>query len=185
MANDADNVRAGLDGSIYVAPIGSTAPTDLTTAWDTAWVELGFLTEDGVEMNYSTDVEDINAWQSLSPVRRILTGVDMTMGFTAIELKADSIKLYFPDSTLSTTAGVHKLDIPSSPAPAEMALGLEWRDGVITNRLIVPRGEVTERGAISLQRGAAVGLEMTYSAYASSAPELATWLSNDPAWATA
>lgn len=184
MANDADNVRAGLDGSIYVAPIGSTAPIDLETAWDAAWTELGFLSEDGVEMSYSTDVEDINAWQSLSPVRRILTGVDMTLGFTAIELKADSITLYFPDSTLSTTAGVHKLDIPSSPSPAEMALGLEWRDGTITNRLIVPRGEVTERGAISLQRGSAVGLEMTYSAYASSAPELATWLSNDPALAT-
>ncbi|GAA2216968.1 hypothetical protein GCM10010400_72810 [Streptomyces aculeolatus] len=184
MANDADNVRAGLDGGIYVAPIGSTVPTDVTTAWDAAWTELGFMSEDGVELNYSTDVEDINAWQALSPVRRILTGVDMTLGFTAIELKADSISLYFPDSTLTTTSGVTKLDIPSSPAPAEMAFGLEWRDGTITNRLILPRGEVTERGAISLQRGAAVGLEMTVSAYASSAPEIATWLTNDPSWVT-
>ncbi|PBO26907.1 phage tail tube protein, partial [Streptomyces albidoflavus] len=59
------------------------------------------------------------------------------------------------------------------------------RDGDITNRLVIPRGEVTDRGAITIGRSAAVGLEMTVSAYADSAPEIAVWLSNDPAWAPA
>ncbi|AYD81615.1 major tail protein [Streptomyces phage Kromp] len=187
MANDADNVRAALDGSIYLAPKGTTAPADLTTPWGAAWVDLGFMSDDGVSMEYSTDVEDINAWQSLSPVRRILTSVNMTLGFTAIELKASTITAYFPDSTITEVSEgtVYRLDIPAAPGPAEWAIGLEWRDGDITNRLVIPRGEITDRGAISLGRSAAVGLEMTVSAYASSAPEIATWLSNDPAWALA
>ncbi|MEU4169438.1 hypothetical protein AB0F46_21505 [Streptomyces sp. NPDC026665] len=183
MSNDADNVRAALNGSIFMAPKGSSAPADLDSPWDAAWVDLGYMSDDGVSMEYSTDVESIGAWQSLSPVRRILTSVDMTLGFTAIELKARTITAYFPSSTITEVSGtVYRLDIPAAPAPAEFAFGLEWVDGDIKNRLVIPRGEITDRGAISLGRSKAVGLEMTVSAYASSAPEIATWLSNDPAW---
>ncbi|MEU2724077.1 hypothetical protein [Streptomyces smyrnaeus] len=187
MAVNADNVRVGLNGNVYVAPKGTAAPTDLTTAWGAAWKDLGYLNDDGVEMEYSTDVEDIMAWQSLSPVRRVLTSVDMTLAFTAIELRADAMTLYFPDSTITeVTAGtVYKLDIPSAPGSAEMAFGFEWVDDTIINRVIIPRGEVTDRESVNFQRGEPVGLGMTVSAYASSSPELATWLSNDPSWATA
>lgn len=186
MALNADNVRVGLNGNIYLAPIGTTAPTDLDTAWAAGWSDLGYLSEDGVSMEYSTDQTDINAWQSLSPVRKVLTSVDMTLAFTAIELKTATVKLYFPSSTMTDVSGtVHKLDIPSAPSPDERAIGLEWIDGDVKNRLIIPRGEVTERGAITIGRSDAVGLEMTISAYATSAPELASWLSNDPAWSAA
>ncbi|MEU6376816.1 phage tail protein [Streptomyces sp. NPDC046909] len=187
MSNDADNVRVALNGSIYLAPVGTTGPADLTAAWGAAWVDLGFLSDDGVSMEYSTDVEDINAWQSLSPVRRVLTSVDMTLGFTALELKSATVTAYFPGSTITevTPGTVYRLDIPAAPGPDERAIGLEWIDGDIKNRLVIPRGEITDRGAISLGRSNPVGLEMTVSAYASSAPELATWLSNDPAWALA
>ncbi|MBW1600898.1 phage tail protein [Streptomyces sp. JJ66] len=185
MALDADNVRVGLTGNIYMAPKGTAGPTDLATAWPAGWLDLGYMSEDGVSLEYTTQTEDVGAWQSLSPVRKILTGVDMTMGFTAIELKADTVTLFFPGSTLATATGVHTLTIPSAPGPAEFAFGLEWKDGTITNRLTLPRGEVTERGAVTVGRSAAVGLEMTVTAYATSAPELATWLSDDPAWATA
>jgi hypothetical protein len=186
VANDADKVRVGLNGSVYIAPKGTTAPTDLDTAWAAGWSDLGYLSEDGVSLEYSTDTEDINAWQSLSPVRKVLTGVDMTLGFTALELKTATIKLYFPSSTMTDVSGtVHKLDIPAAPSSDERAIGLEWLDGTIKNRLIIPRGEITERGAITIGRSDAVGLEMTVSAYATSAPEIATWLSNDPAWSAA
>lgn len=186
MALNADNVRVGLNGNIYMAPKGTTAPTDLDTAWAAGWLDLGYMSEDGVSLEFSTDVQDITAWQSLSPVRRVLTSVDMTMGFTAIELKTSTVKLYFPGATMTDVSGtVHKLDIPAAPGPQEYAFGLEWIDGAIKNRLVIPRGEVTERGAITIGRSDAVGLEMTVSAYASSAPEIAIWLSNDTAWSAA
>ncbi|PAX86768.1 phage tail protein, partial [Streptomyces albidoflavus] len=79
-------MRGGRNGSGFIAPKGTAAPTDLTADWPTGWVDLGYLYDDGVSMEYSTDSEDITAWQSLSPVRKVLTSVDMTLGFTAIEL---------------------------------------------------------------------------------------------------
>ena len=114
MSNDADNVRAALNGSIFMAPKGTTAPADLTTPWDAAWVDLGYMSDDGVSMEYSTDVESIGAWQSLSPVRRILTSVDMTLGFTAIELKARTITAYFPSSTITEAVSYTHLTLPTN-----------------------------------------------------------------------
>lgn len=186
MALDADNVRVGLNGSILMAPKGSIAPADLDAPWDSAWTDLGYMSDDGVEMGLSTDTEDVTAWQSVTPVRRILTGLDLTLGFTAIELKTRTVTLYFPGATMTDVSGtVHRLDIPASPGPQEFAFGFEWQDGTIKNRLVIPRGEVTDRGASTVTRGGAVGLEMTVSAYATSAPEIASWLSNDPAWSAA
>jgi hypothetical protein len=184
MAFDAGNVRAGLTGKIYFGPLGVVAPTDLVSAWDAAWIDVGLLSEDGVEMTYSTETSDIPVWQSLSPARKILTGVDLTLAFTGMEMKREVVTLYFPSSTITTpSAGVHSLAIPASPEPDERALGFEWEDGAIINRLVVPRQEITERGSITVSRSGAASLNMTSSAYATSADEIATWLSNDPSWA--
>lgn len=185
MALNADNVRVGLDGRLYIAPKGTTAPTDVTAAWPAGWDDFGYLSDDGVEMSYSTETDDINAWQSLTPIRKILTSVDMTLQFTAIELKTKTITLYFPSSTISTSGGVSTLSIPSAPDPDERAIGVEWVDGDLTNRLVIPRSEVTNRDSITLARSGAVALPMTVSAYADTAPEIAIWLSSDPAWAAA
>ncbi|MFI1580011.1 hypothetical protein [Embleya sp. NPDC020630] len=183
MAFEEENVRAAINGNIYIAPKGTVAPVDLVSAWGPGWVDLGYLSEDGVEMNYSTETTDIPVWQSLSPVRKILTGVDLTLAFTAMELKKAAVTLYFPSSSINTTGGVSTLAIPSAPAPDERAIGFEWVDGAITNRLVVARSEVTERGSITFSKSGASSLNMTASAYATSAPEIATWLSNDPSWA--
>lgn len=183
MTFNGDNVRVGTTGKIYVAPKGTTAPTDLVAAWAAGWVDLGYMSDDGCEMTYSTETEDINVWQSLSPVRKILTGVDLTLAFTAMEFKKHVVELFFPSSSIITSGGVSTLSIPSAPDPDERAFGLEWEDGDSVNRLIISRGEVTERGSLTTSKGAAVGLQMTVSAYASSSPDIATWLSNDPAWA--
>jgi len=189
MALNPSNVRVGSgeNGHVYLAPIGTTAPIDLTTAWAPAWVDLGYLSDDGVEMEYSTDTEDIMAWQSLNPIRKVLTSVDLTLAFTAIELKSRAVTAYFPDSTITevTPGTVFRLDIPAAPGPAEYAFGFEWHDGDIDHRVVIPRGEVTDRESVTFERGEPVGLGMTASAYASSVPELAIWLSNDPSWAPA
>lgn len=183
MALNTDNVRVGSNGRLYVGSIGSTAPTDVTTAWDAAWKDFGYLSDDGVSMPFSTENEDINAWQSLSPVRRILTGVELTFQFTALEFKRDVITLFFPDSTISTSGGVHTMGINAAPDSNERAFGLEWTDKGFTHRLVIPRGEVTDRGEVPISRSGAVGLQMTVTAYATSSPDLATWLTDDTAWA--
>lgn len=183
MAFDSDNVRVGQNGKVLVAPLGTTAPTDLTSPWAAGWDDLGYLSTDGVAMNYGVETEDIEVWQSVSPIRKILTGIDFTLAFTMMEFKRSVVTFYFPDSSITTNTGVHTLAIPSAPESDERAIGVEWTDKTYTHRLIIPRGEGTDRGEIPISRSGAMGLQMTVAAYANSTPDIATWLTDDPAWA--
>ncbi len=50
MGNDAKNVSVGkplATGAIFVAPIGTTAPTDAKTALNEAFKCVGYVSEDG------------------------------------------------------------------------------------------------------------------------------------------
>ena len=63
--NDKGNITIGLPkagGAIYVAPIGSTLPSDATTSLSASYVNLGYVTEDGVTMTTSEESDTIKAW---------------------------------------------------------------------------------------------------------------------------
>lgn len=59
------NVSTGkpkVAGAVFRAAAGSTLPTDPTTALDTAFADLGYISEDGVTNNNSPETENIKAW---------------------------------------------------------------------------------------------------------------------------
>lgn len=43
MALDSDNVRVATTGAVYVAPTGTTAPTDSDGTLNAAFVDLGYV----------------------------------------------------------------------------------------------------------------------------------------------
>ena len=49
-------------GAVYRAPLGTTLPTDATTALPTAFVDMGYISEDGVTNSNSPETEKIRAW---------------------------------------------------------------------------------------------------------------------------
>lgn len=49
-------------GYIHVAPLGTALPTDETTALGAGWIDLGYLSADGVKPEESTSTEDIRDW---------------------------------------------------------------------------------------------------------------------------
>ena len=51
-----------ISGAIYRAPLGTTLPTDATTALDAAFKELGHVSEDGVSNSQDLSVSEIKAW---------------------------------------------------------------------------------------------------------------------------
>jgi len=67
---DAAAVRVAVTGAVYVAPTGSTAPTDATTALDAAWKSVGYISEDGVVESNDTENEEVKAWQNSDIERR-------------------------------------------------------------------------------------------------------------------
>jgi hypothetical protein len=75
------------------------------------------------------------------------------------QFDADATALYFgtewtpaEDGTGTPIPGVYVLNLESTPELAERALLVEWSDGAVTNRLIIPRGMVSEREGLKLTR---------------------------------
>ena len=159
MPVDATQVRVASDGKVLVAPVGTALPTDTTTAWNVAFLDLGFASEDGISITPSLDTEDIMGWQSAYPLRRVVTGSGLEIAFTCMQANPDTLALFFNGTVASGS-----LPVPVSPSVQERARGIEWSDGATKWRLVVPRAVLSDKGEMTLARGEATAIELTFTA---------------------
>lgn len=179
MAN-ADSIVVAANGTVYVAPVGSTQPTNPTSAPAAAWLDLGYVSEDGATFSESKDIEDVLAWQSFYPVRKLITGKEATLAFALREWDERSIPLAFGGGTISQpSAGVWRYEPPLPGTLDLRAMMIDWQDGSKNYRLIIPRGLVVEAVETNLTRSAAADLPITFSAIPSSTADDAYILLTD------
>jgi len=169
MANTAlapDNVLIGTSNGpgIWIAPEGTAAPTDTTTAPAAEWSTLGYLSEDGVTFGVSTDSESITPWQSRSPVRTIITGRELTVDFTMLEFNAQNVALYFSQDAPVETAGAFALDVRSDGSSKTHCILVDVKDGDHVVRYFFPRATLSEAGDIEVTQSGAIGLPVTMQA---------------------
>lgn len=180
MAQDSSQIIIAPFGHVYSAPLGTTQPTDVTSAWAAGWKELGYTTENGVTINPEVNVVNLMAWQSAAPVKTLIVGTSMNMSFGLRQLNADTTGVYFFGASWALSAGsTYKLAIPSAPINNERMLGVEWSDGTVTNRLVIPRGLVTKHDNIQLDRKEGTIFGITFSALDSNGI-LGNFLTNAP-----
>ncbi len=182
-----DEVRVGVTGNLYTAPKGTTPPTDVTAAWGTGWVDLGYLSEDGFVITPTTDSTDIMVWQSLAAVRKLMTSRTLELKFTLMQHDANTFTLAMGGGTITKTGSapntVYTYTAPAAGDVDERMFGLEWRDGSLTYRFVFPRGVVTDVGDIAFLRTDAVKFELTASVLAvDDVTPLFTYMTNDPAF---
>lgn len=107
-ANSTDNVSStkGVRGGyIFVAPVGTTLPTDYSTALLTAYKCLGFISEDGYVETVDSDSEDLvdmNGDLMDSPQTSRVESAQLTLA----EIKAMTLKLMYGDENVTDKAGV-------------------------------------------------------------------------------
>ena len=98
MGNTATYVTTGkpnIAGSVYVAPKGTTLPTDATTALGGSYTCLGYVSEDGLSNNNEMDVSAIKAWGG-NIVYRSLTELNDEFSLALIETEnADVLKTVY------------------------------------------------------------------------------------------
>lgn len=180
MALDSGQVRLAPYGHLYVAPVGTVAPTDVTTAWGAGWKELGYLDEEGVAITPTTDVEEFFAWQSAVVIKQSLTQIGLELKFNMIQINRDTSALYFFGETWSAAGGVASLTIDSNATIDERAFGVEWTDDAgKVNRLLIGRGMVMDREDLTINRKELTAHGVTFKALESQGT-LAKILSDDP-----
>lgn len=99
-------------------------------------------------------------------------------------MNAISLPLWAGGGVVATNGGGGYLyTIAESLTSFERALGIEWSDnnGAIVNRIIIPRGQVTDTDDVNLTRTKSASLGITYGAMGlDGTTPLVYWYSNDP-----
>lgn len=162
---DATKVSVGkpkVGGAIHWAPIGSTLPQSATAALDAAFVELGYVSEDGLTNNNSPESDTVKAWGG-DTVLNLQTDRPDTFALTLLEsLNTDVLKTIYGASnvtvdgsgniTVKATAG----EMPSGAWVFDMIL-----KGGRAKRIVVPNGTISELGEIVYKDDEAVGYNVT------------------------
>lgn len=166
MAN-AENVVVGSGGTLWIGAVGSTLPTNISGSISSEFYDLGYISEEGISLSAALEVTDIIAFQSLLPIRKVVTGRTFDLSFTLREWSAEAIKFAFGGGEVTEAAGVFTYTPPSNEeAPYERAMVAEWNDGTKNYRLVIPRGVVSDSVETTIARDAAADIPITFSVLA-------------------
>jgi hypothetical protein len=164
---DPSEVQVGAPNGpgIYVAPAGTLPPDSTGDDWTAPWRILGYLSEDGPTVGQSTDATDITPWQSVSPIRSVITSRGVTLQFVLWQLNAVTIAMYFDaDEPVPDADGSLEMEIRTDTPQHLYAVGIDSADAERVFRLAFTRASLSAAGDMQLSRGAAVPLDVTLSA---------------------
>ncbi len=171
---DVTQVTAGkpkVGGHIFRAPIGTTLPTDATTALDNAFIDMGYASEDGMTNNNSPESTTIKAWGG-TPVLVIQESKEDNFGLTFISAENLEVQKMVYGATnvtgssfstgVSVTANAKELE--------EYSYVIEMiARGNIAHRVVLPKAKPTEIGEITYSDTEALGYEVTLGCAADAA----------------
>lgn len=169
MANQPKYVTSAkpkVGGSIYSAPIGTALPTDATTALNTAFKCLGYVSDDGVQNSDDRKTTDIKSWGG-DIVNSVQTEKTDTFKYTLIEaLNVDVLKEIYGDSNVTGNLDTGITVKSNSTELGEHVIVIEMvlRNNVL-KRIVLPSAKVTDVGEIKYKDGDNVGYETTVTCF--------------------
>lgn len=153
-----------IGGAVSIAPAGTAVPTDATTALAGAFVNLGYVSEDGMTRNITRESESVKAWGG-DTILTPMTDFEETFTFTLVEsLNVDVRKAVFGDSNVTGTVD----DGMTTKVNSKQLENHVWVVDLLVNgavsRIVIPIGSVSEVGEIEYVDNDAVGFEVTVTA---------------------
>lgn len=158
-----------ITGAIMSAPRGSTLPTDSTAVPDAAFVDSGYITEDGATLSESPSWTDITDWGG-DKVRSILSTTAVTLKASFLEVNDRSAKAAFGDDNVTVTPATAlkgaeiAIKLNTNPPPRKAWI-VNMLDEERHARIVLPDAQVTERGDQAFTRQGALVIPVTISAY--------------------
>ena len=162
--------KPGVRGGVsFAAPTGTSLPTDVKTALNAAFVEHGFISEDGLKDAEEIDSNDITAFGGEN-VLTVTTSRKHTFALTFIQsLDPDVQKEVYGQDNVEVDAetGLTMIRRNASEMPRRSFVFELLLTGDHVKRTVVPEGQVTERGDVEYVNDEAVGYPVTIVAYPS------------------
>lgn len=165
-ANDTKNVSYGKflsGGYFFLAPAGTTLPTDNTTPLDAAFLNMGFLGDDGVNFSDSSSTE--TAYDANGDSIATSQGeIEKTFTVTFREIKKDSLAVLYGSANVTDADG--KLTVHDKGPNSATYVGvfeIRLKDGRKWRR-VVPQCQPGELGDQTIVYNELVGRELTMAA---------------------
>ena len=170
---NADNIKIGVKGKCYVAPVGTTMPTTPTAVWGTGWVDLGYMHPDGLEEALGEDRTEVMAWGEEAPVKTRVKSRDGSFKITFLETTANLLQLYYAVQASDMTSTAAVTGPPAVPqflsfgtgqaSPGiETALGIDIIEGTEIERIMIARADISDRGNRKRSADDASSFELTF-----------------------
>lgn len=184
MSGNRDLILAGVAGGgtgnalCYFAPAGTAGPTIATTPPAAAFLDAGWITEDGLTHAVAESSTDIRAFGSLAPVRTMTTESTVTFATTFLESNPVSLAVYHRKPLTELVPGVGGvLNFETGASESvQYAAVFDMVDGVNHLRAFCPSVQVTDRGDLAITAGEAVTYPVTLTAYPDTDGNAIYWL---------
>lgn len=175
-------VRVGVTGKVFVGPLGTTLPEDVTTPLNAAFESVGFISEDALIESLSITTERLRAWQRPVGLRTLTTEVEWTFQFGMLETSPLVLDLYYGGAETTVDAGVATTGILSWPTSTQRAMVVEIEDGDVITRYAIPVVEIGEREEVNHSNTEGTIWGVTVNVMGSDLDEMAFRYTNDPAF---
>jgi len=160
-------------GGVYAGALATVAPDDAATALAVGFVDLGYVSDEGVTQAKASDQESIKAWGG-DEVRVVSTTDSITYKLTLIETNNAVLSEVFGAANVSTTGAVTTVALNSTTLP-QRSYVFELQDSDQAIRIYVPVGQITSTGDVSFVDGEAIPFEIEISAYPDADGNKAYW----------
>lgn len=162
MALNSANVDVAVTGGLWLAPISGSVPVDADTPMASPYLDMGYISDEGVTENRDRSTNNIIAWQNADVVRTVITESSITLSGTLIETKKETIEFWYA-ATIDPLDGSVEI-VPSSTGGRRRAV-LDYVDGTKFVRLFLPQAENLEVGELVYSSGEPVGYPFTITGY--------------------
>lgn len=167
MANDSSLITStnpADGGELHRAAIGSTLPTDAIADLDAAFAGLGFTGDDGFVVSQNRSTEDKRAYGG-DVVYSLQTEYGVSVQVTVYESQnAEVLKTVFGDDNVVTSAGTTTVLYNKKRLPRSVFVSDHITDQGLL-RQVIPVGQVTEVGDITLVHTDILMYQLTITAY--------------------
>lgn len=151
---------------LWLAPVGTTAPLDATTAMPTPWKCAGLTTPDSLAFSTSPSFKEVPSGQSDYPALRFQDGDSATLAVQLLQWSAKNFQAVYGGGTVSTIAGTptqYKFVPPKIGERVEVSAVAEVRMGALRHRFVYPRVFQIEGVQLDLKKSEESRLPLSYA----------------------
>lgn len=156
-------------GMFFHAPAGTALPTYPLEDLDTAWAEVGDISDEGITLNFDRSTENLRNWANKIK-RTIMTDHSETIAATIMDTTQEVFETILGADAVTTTAATSehgalvKASLSQNTLPEEEAYLFIMKDDDDAIAIGCTEGQITEMDSVTFEPGATINWVPTITA---------------------